>query len=141
VGLGATVTPVRRLSLSGTFSYQQTRTATASDGLLPPYQGNIYSALASGTYVFDPATDLSLNYSFSLADYAHNDTSTNPESPPPLGIRYQQHAIRAILSRRLSKSFTARLQYAFYYYEEPTLGGANDYRAHSIFATVSYRLH
>jgi hypothetical protein len=139
LSLGATFTPLRRLSLSSTFSYQRTRTTTASGGLIPPYQGGVYSALANGTYIFNPATDLTLNYSFSLGDYAHNDSVSNPDSPPPLGIRYQQHAVQAVLSRRVSKNFTARLQYAFYFYDEPTAGGATDYKAHTIFATLTYR--
>jgi len=141
ISLGATVTPLRRLSLSSTFSYQRTRITTASGGLIPPYQGSVYSALATGTYILSPTTDLTLNYSFSLGDYAHHDYVSNPESPPPLGIRYQQHAVQAVLSRRLSKSFTTRLRYAFYYYDEPTAGGAADYQAHTIFATLTYRLH
>ena len=139
VSLGATVTPWRRLSLSSTFSYDWSRTTTASGGLIPPYEGNIYSALANGTYIFNQATDLSMTYSFSLGDYAHHDFDANPESPPPLGIRYQQHAIQAALSRRLSKNFTTRLRYAYYYYDEPTAGGAVNYKAQTIFATLTYR--
>jgi hypothetical protein len=140
LSLGGTVTPLRRLSLSGTFSFQRTRITTASGGLIPPYQGSVYSALATGTYIFDKATDLALNYSFSLGDYAHHDFDSNPQSPPPLGIRYQQHAVQAVLSRHISKSFTTRLRYAFYYYDEPTAGGATDYTAHTIFATLTYHL-
>ncbi len=141
ISLGATVTPLRRLYLSSTFSCQRTRITTASGGLIPPYQGSVYSALATGTYILNQTTDLTLNYSFSLGDYAHHDFDSNPESPPPLGIRYQQHAVQAVFSRRLSKSFTTRLRYAFYYYDEPTAGGASDYQAHTIFATLTYRLH
>ena len=61
-------------------------------------------------------------------------------SPPPLGIRYQQHAVQATLSRRLTKNLTTRLQYGYYYYAEPSLAGANDYRVHSIFGVLSYHL-
>jgi len=139
VSLGAAFTPLRRLSLSSTFSYQRTRTTTASGGLIPPYEGGVYSALATGAYIFNPATDLTLNYSFSLADYAQNNFVSNPGSPPPLGIRYQQHAVQTVLSRRVSKNFTTRLQYAFYYYDEPTAGGAANYKAHTVFATLTYR--
>jgi hypothetical protein len=86
-----------------------------------------------------PVTDLLLNYSFSLADYSRPDSTPNPGGPPPLAIRYQQHAVQAGLTRRFSKNITTRLQYGYYRYEEPTLAGANDYRVHSIFATLAYR--
>jgi Planctomycete cytochrome C len=138
--LGATFTPQRRLSISSTFSYQDTRTATASAGLIPPYKGGVYSALINGTYIFNGTTDLSLNYSFSLADYSHDNSSANPNSPPPLGIQYQQHAVQAALSRRINKNLTTRLHYGYYYYDEPSLVGVNNYEAHSVFITLTYRL-
>jgi hypothetical protein len=136
--VGMTLTPWRRMFLSTTFSYQDTRTATPSAGLISPYKGDVYSALVSGSYILNDTTDLSLNYSFSRADYANDSTKTT--SPPPLGIRYEQHAIQAALSRRLNKNVTTRLQYGYYHYDEPTLAGVNDYNAHSIFAILTCRL-
>ena len=138
--LGLTLTPQRRLSISSTFSYQDTRTTTAGAGLVPAYEGDVYSALVNGTYILNAVTDLSLNYSFSLADYAQPSVPANPNSPPPLGMRYQQHAVQAGISRRIHKNLTTRLQYGYYYYDEPTLDGANNYKVHSLFATLTYRL-
>jgi hypothetical protein len=94
--------------------------------------------LANGTYILNEKTDVSLNYSFSWADYAHDSTDAN--SPPPLGIKYQQHAVQAVLSRRVNKNLTTRLQYGYYHYDEPSLAGANDYRVHSIFGVLAYRM-
>jgi len=136
---GLTFTPRRRWALSGTFSYQETTTTTPGGGLIRPYQGDIYSAWIGVTYILTPATDLALNYSFSLADYARPEAAPNPDGPPPPGIRYEQHAVQASLSRRIRKNITTRLQYGYYRYEEPTLAGANDYRVHAIFATLAYR--
>src|SRR5262249_40562947 len=130
--IGAVITPLRRFSASATFSYQDTRTATANTGLIAPYKGDVYSVLANGTYILNEKTDVALNYVVSLADYAHDSRST--DSPPPLGVKYSQHALQATLSRRLTKNITTRLQYGYYYYAEPSAAGANDYRAHSIFA-------
>jgi cytochrome c len=138
--LGAIWTPRPRLFLSGTFSYQDTSTTTASSGIIPPYKGGVYSALVGGTYLLDKATDLLLNYSFSLADYSQANFQPSPTSPPPLGIRYQQHALQAAISRRLSKRLTTRLQYGYYYYDEPTAAAVNNYRVQSIFATLTYHL-
>ena len=133
---GATLTPFRRFSFSGTFSYQNSKITTESAGLIPPYKGGVYSVLANGTYIFSQATDLSLTYSVSLADYSQKDDTA---IPPPLGIQYRQHALQASLSHRFNKNLSTRLRYAFYLYDEPTLADVNNYRAHSIFATLTYR--
>jgi len=137
--LGATLTPLWRLSLSTTLSYQRTRTATASAGFVPAYEGGVYSALIAGSYIINQTTDVMLSYSFSSADYAQDNAGSNPASPPPLGIHYQQHALQAVLSRRVSRNFTTRLQYGFYYYDEPTAAGATNYKAHMILASLTYR--
>jgi len=137
--LGMTLSPARRFIFSGTFSYQQTKTTTAGGGLVPPYLGGVYSTLVSGTYILNNSTDLLLNYSFSLGDYSQSNSQINPNSPPPLGIRYQQHGLQAAIAHRLSKDLSIRLQYGFYLYDEPTVAGVNDYRAQSVFATLRYR--
>jgi hypothetical protein len=139
-GLGLTLTPRQRLSFSGTFSYQDTITKTASAGFVPPYKGNVYSALAGGTYILNQTTDLLLNYSFSFSDYSQPNPPVNPASPPPVGIRYHQHALQAAVSHRFNKRLSARLQYGYYYYDEPSTADVNNYRVHSIFATMTYHL-
>ena len=76
-----------------------------------------------------------------MADYSQNEFPVALGSPPPLGIRYQQHAVQAALSRRINQHFSTRLQYGFFYYNEPTLAGANDYRAHTVLASLTYHFH
>jgi len=58
-----------------------------------------------------------------------------------LGIRYQQHAVQAVLSRRINSQLTTRLQYGFFYYDEPTSGGVANYKAHLLFASLIYHFH
>lgn len=135
--LGATVIPQHRMTLTGTFSYENSGITTMGNGLVPSYKGDIYSTLVGGTYLLAKDTDFSLNYGFSMADYNQGALTFN--SPPAVGIRYQQHAVHAALSRRLNEYLSVRLQYGFYYYNEPPANGANDYRAHSVFATLNYR--
>jgi hypothetical protein len=133
-----TLTPCSRLFLGATFSYQPTTitTATADFAAIAPYRGEIYSVLADGTYIFNPDTDLSASYSFSKADYGQD----NAAAGLPVGIQYQQHAAQIGLTRRLGQNLSARLQYGFYYYSEPSSGGADNYSANAIFATVTWRL-
>jgi hypothetical protein len=138
VTLNATLTPWPRLHLSPTLSYQKTDmdSHTGDNGAVVPYQGDVVSALLSGTYILSQRTDLLAAYSFSWADYAQD----NEAAGLPLGIHYRLHALTTGLSHRLSRRVTTRLQYGFYHHEEPSSGGANDYTAHAVFTTLSIRL-
>ncbi|MBI3415257.1 MAG: hypothetical protein HY043_08045 [Verrucomicrobia bacterium] len=134
--LNTTLTPWRRLYLSTTFSYQNTRTWTPADDttkVVSEFRGGVYSVLASGTYVVNAATDLTASYSFSHADYGqHNDGL-------PLGVIYDLHGVQVGLTRQLNKNLKLRLQYGFYKYDEPTSGTVNNYTAHAVFATMNYK--
>ncbi|MGA2544245.1 MAG: c-type cytochrome domain-containing protein [Verrucomicrobiota bacterium] len=135
--INTTLTPCPRLCLSTAFSWQPTTSISAANGVpgVVPYRGDIYSVLANGTYALSAATDLFANYSFSAADYAQNSFAAGL----PVGIEYAQHAAAVGLARRFGKNLTAKLQYGYYHYAEPTSGGANNYAANSIFATLTFR--
>jgi hypothetical protein len=139
--LGAAFTPQGRFYFSGTFSYQDTRTSTASAGLVPPYEGDVYSVLASATCLLSQNVDLLLSYSFSLGDFAQSSSPINPNSPPIVGIKYQEHAVHAALCRRIGKYVSTSLQYSFYYYDEPSTAGANNYKAQTVSAALTYHFH
>jgi hypothetical protein len=138
VTLNTTLTPWRRLFFSTTFSYQHARTVTAANDSpsVAPYEGDIYSVMASGTYVLNPKTDLTASYSFSMADFGQNNFAEGL----PLGIKYQQHAVQAGIKRQIGKGKTLALQYSFYHYSEPSSGGFNNFNAHAIFGTLSFQL-
>jgi hypothetical protein len=89
--LNLTLTPWQRLYFSGTFAFQHARTETADNGShsVVPYEGNIYSVIASATYVLGRKSDLAASYSFSQADFAQENTADGL----PLGI-INQHAFR-----------------------------------------------
>jgi mono/diheme cytochrome c family protein len=135
--INGTLTPFRRLYFSTTFSYSDSSTVTQDNGVssVAPYRGDVYSALVSATYVLSQSCDLTGSYSFSYADYSQG----NFVAGLPVGIRYQQHAVQAGLSRKFGKNLTTRLQYGYFYYDEPTSGNVNNYRANAIFATLTYR--
>ncbi len=134
----AALTPGRRLYISGTFSYRDTRLATSSDfdPVVVPYRGKVYSVLGNLSYALNDKTDLRATYAFSRADYRQQ----NAAAGLPLGIVYHQHGVTASLTRRLLKNMTGTVQYGFFYYTEPTSGGANNYKAHAVLATISIRL-
>jgi hypothetical protein len=136
-GFNASVTPIRRLFLDTTFQYQPTSTTTANTTkFLQNYRGDIYSVIANASYVLTTNIDCFSGYSYSKADYSQPFNG----SALPLGIRYDQHAVRAGLNYRFNANVSGRLQYAFYTYSEPSSVSANDYTAHSVFATLTVKL-
>ncbi|HTL57799.1 MAG TPA: c-type cytochrome domain-containing protein [Candidatus Limnocylindrales bacterium] len=136
--LNTTLTPWRRLFLSGSLVYQHARTETAAFGSpsVAPYVGDIYSAIVSADYGLNEKTDLVVSYAFSTADF----TQDNSAAGLPLGINYHQHTLQAGVRRQVAKGKTVNLQYRFYRYQEPSSGGINDFDAHAIFATFTCRL-
>ena len=136
--LNATLTPWRRLFISGTFSFQHARTqADAHDSpAVAPYAGNIYTLMLNGTYALNDNSDLVAGYSFSTADFAQDNLFPGL----PLGARYHQHAVEAGWRRKLGKSKSIGVQYRYYNYADTGLGGATDFAAHAIFATFAWRL-
>jgi hypothetical protein len=135
--VNATLVPIPRLFLSTTFSYQISSLVTAADGspAVVPYRGDIYTVLANGTYVFSQTTDLFAGYAFSEANYGQD----NFAGGLPLGIQYQQHGVQVGLSRKFAKNVSTKLQYRFDYYDEPSNGRATNYRAQSLFGTLTFR--
>ena len=134
---GTTVMPCSRLTLSGTFAYQPTVMTTATDNsaAFAPYRGNIYSVIANGSYVLTKNTDLLASYAFSKADFGQNNFAAGL----PIGIVYQQHGVQAGLTHRFNRDLSAGLQYRFNYYEEPSSGSANNYRAHALLASMTFK--
>lgn len=132
-----TLTPFQRLYFSGTFSYTETRTATAhrDNASIATYRGDINTLMASASYIVNAATDLQAAYVFSRAGFGQ----ANYDDGLPLGLDYTRHGLMLGVSRQFNERVTANLRYAFYAYDEPTSGGANDYTAHGVFATMTYK--
>lgn len=132
-----TLTPFQRIYFSGTISFTETRTSTAhnEDPSIVDYRGHTWSALGSVNAVLDARTDLQIVYGFSRSDFAQNNVADGL----PLGIDFTRHSLVAGVSRKLRERVTAGLRYGFYRYAEPTSGGANDYTAHGVFATLAFK--
>lgn len=132
-----TLTPFRRLYLSTTASYQNSRTTTFDNGsaAVVPYAGNLWTLFANATVVLDEETDLFVGYSFSLARYGQH----NELAGLPVGLDYDRHGIQAGLSRRLNRVASVRAQYAYFSYNEPTSAHFRDFTAHQILAVLALK--
>jgi hypothetical protein len=137
VSANATLTPFRRLYFAATLSYQNSQTTTANNDSpsVAPYRGDLWSLLASATYVLNQSTDIFASYAFSQARYGQNNVADGL----PLGLDYDRHGVQVGLARRLSQRAMCRLQYGFYNYDEPTSGHLNDYTAHQVLAVLNLK--
>ena len=134
VSAGFGVTPWQRLHLSTTVGWT---TSISQSGInngqeSVPYEGDTWNVLSMATFVFDEKTDIIASHLFSNADFEQD----NADFTLPLGMAYTRHAATAGITRRLKKDRVLRLEYGFFNYDEPTLGGAADYTAHALFASL-----
>jgi len=125
--LNATVTPISRLYVTGGVSLQDTRTAAFANNVpsVLAYHGNVYTVFGATGYALDAKTDATVDYTFSRTD----NFTDNSAAGLPLGLNNQRQAVTAGLTRRISKTISARLRYGFYEYDESSNGGINNYRA------------
>ena len=130
----AILTPWRRLYLFSTFSLQDSHTVTAANDnpSVASFRGQTYSVMTTASYLLNDLTDISLGYDFSHADFSQ----PNQAAGLPLGIDYESHGIRAGIGRAFLKRFNARIEYNWWYYDEPSSGHYNDFTAHGIFALL-----
>ena len=90
--LETALTPWPWLNLAATFSYSNSRTVSGDNGYagVQPYEGDIYSVLASANIIAGPKTQWTFTYTFSHAgDYRQDQ----PALSLPWGIEYDRHAL------------------------------------------------
>ena len=131
--------PWQRIYLNGTFSYRHSRTSIGHNfsPTVVDYEGDLYSAITSATYVLNNKADLTASYTYSWADYGQNN---DPEGLP-VGIIYDWHIVSTGITRRFKKNISTNLQYRFYQYDQDSSGGMNNYTAHGVLASLTMTLH
>jgi hypothetical protein len=135
-GLNLTFTPAQWFYFSGSFTYGYSRTTTtpAASPEVMPYFGNTYTVGASAGFVLNAKTDLKATYTFSQATYGQNNTAG-----VPLGLDFTRHELLVSLTRQLTKNLSGALHYQFSKYSEPSTGNVNNFTAHGIFASFTYK--
>lgn len=136
-GIGTTLTPFRRLYLSGQFTYSHSRVTTANNGdpSIAPYDGDIFTFNGTTTYALTADSSLQMAYNLSQADYLQN----NGVAGIPTGLDYLRQDLMVGVAKQLNENVSAALRYEFSQYNEPSSGGATNYRANSLFATLTCR--
>lgn len=136
--LNHTITPWQRLYLGNTLTYRHSKTTTEHNNFpaISNYRGDLYSVLATATYVLSETTDLTASYNYSKAEFGQ----ANFAEGLPLGLDYELHGVQTGVTWRFRKNTTTRLQYGFYNYDEKNTGGWNNYTAHALFAMLTIKL-
>lgn len=101
-------------------------------GAIVPYRGKTYGGNSGAAFQLPWESSLNLNYIYSKSDYGQNNATTGL----PLGVEFQRHGLLTGLSKKFREGLSGSLQYGYFEYDEPTMGGANDYTAHSVFLVM-----
>ena len=135
-GLNLTLTPAQCFYFSGsfTFGYSRTTTTAAASPEVVPYFGNTYTVGASAGFRLNAKTDLKTTYTFSQSIYGQNNTAG-----VPLGLDFARHELFVSLTRQLTKNLSGALHYQFSRYSEPSSGNVDNFTAHGIFASFTYK--
>ncbi|MCF8039015.1 MAG: hypothetical protein K9K79_06835 [Desulfohalobiaceae bacterium] len=133
--LDITVTPVANLFLSLAPSYWDIRGEAHDNGVdsVIPYEGDVFSTVASASYALDEKTRLRLDYTYSRT----KNFTDNSENGLPLLKDDRLQRLRTGLSRKLSDNLEAELVYNFFDYDGDHNNGQNDYDAHLMGLSVS----
>lgn len=135
--LNLALNPFSRLSFSGNFTYGDSRTDTFdnNDPAVVPYRGGLYMISGGASYQIDATTTFNASYSFAQSSYGQD----NGVAGIPMGLDYTRHSAAATLAKQFNKSLSGALRYVFYTYAEPTDGGLDNYTAHGLFASMTWR--
>ena len=134
--------PWSRLFLQGTFSYALDSTTTPVSaltggalGLVSDARNDYWQATAAATFVVDDKTDLQANYFY----YRANNFINNSAYSMPYGTSGNDHTVNVSLSRNFSKAVKGTLSYGYFRHRDETSGGLDNYTAHLLFSSLTYR--
>jgi hypothetical protein len=136
--------PLARLYLQTDISYvlDETDTPASSINLMPNtsptvvnFRNDYWTLTADAGYVLDDKTDLHAGYTF----YRANDYFNNSGVGLPYGMGASEHTASVSMSRQLTKQVRLLLKYTYFNYTDATIGGHNNYEAHSIFSSLLFR--
>src|SRR6266542_522674 len=134
--------PLARLFLQGSISYVLDQTDTPANGIggaardLVLYSKNNYwNANFMTGYALSDKTDLQGQYFY----YRASDYHDNSLVGLPLGAGAEEHGVTASLLHRIRSNILWKLTYGFFANHDQLAGGHNDYRAHLVYSSVTYR--
>lgn len=138
VSQNLTWAPWSRLLMQGSFSYALDSTTTPASsitGTVTDARNDYWQATATVTFIVDDKTDLLANYFY----YRANNFINNSGVSMPYGTSANDHAVNLGLTRNFSKTVRGSLNYGYFRHRDETSGGFDNYDAHLVFSTITYR--
>ncbi len=138
VSQNLTWVPWTRLFLQGSFSYALDSTTTPASSItatVTDAHNDYWQTSAALTFVVDDQTDLQASYFYYRASNFINNSSVSM----PYGTSANDHAVNVGLIRNFSKTVRGSLSYGYFRHRDETSGGIDNYDAHLVFSTVTYR--
>lgn len=136
--LGMGFNPWKRLMLSTTLSYHDTRLLSSANHSpsVDTYEGNLINLHTSTSFILDQKTDLLGTVLYSRADYEQD----NRADGLPLGLNYDWLQVSLGVNRQMTENTSLRVDYVYFRYDEPWSAGLNDYEANGVFTSLMVRL-
>ncbi|KAF0176322.1 MAG: hypothetical protein FD161_3108 [Limisphaerales bacterium] len=138
VSQNLTWAPWSRLLMQGSFSYALDSTTTPASsitGTVTDARNDYWQATATVTFIVDDKTDLLANYFY----YRANNFINNSSVSMPYGTSANDHTVSIGLTRNFSKTVRGSLNYGYFRHRDETSGGFDNYDAHLVFSTITYR--
>ena len=98
------------------------------------FRNDYYTLTAAAGYILNDKTEVHADYTFYRADDYFNNSGVGL----PYGMGASEHTASVSMSRDLTKSVRLLLKYTYYNYTDTTIGGRNNYQAHSISPVCSF---
>lgn len=134
-----TFLPQGWMMLQGTVNYVSDKVNTGLTGSALNIVNNATNDYWIGTLTMilalDDDTDLQMNYTAYEADNYIDDSAYTV----PYGVGEKEQMLGASVTRRFSEQMMVSLNYTYADFESDTVGGYNDYSAHTIYGRVMYR--
>lgn len=132
-----TFKPWRRLGLGASAGYLESETSTEANDIpsVSNYAGHSWWARGTAAFALSNRDDLFVSYEYWRSDFAQAQYVAGL----PLGSDFSRHTLQLALTRRWSTKLKSAFRYGFYDYNDPASGGARNYTAHAVFATLSYQ--
>ena len=136
--------PLARLYFQADIAYvlDQTDTPASSINLIPNtsptvvnFRNDYYTLTGAAGYILNDKTEVHADYTFYRADDYFNNSAVSL----PYGMGASEHTASVSMSRDITKNVRLLLKYTYYNYTDTTIGGHNNYQAHSIFSSLLFR--
>lgn len=134
--------PFSRLYLQAVGSYVDSLTDTTANNFSSAVldaRNNYWTITGTAGLVLDNKTDLTASYLYYRANNFQSYADALGNSFVPYGADAREHGVNVGLTRQIKSNILWNVRYGFYAYRDAMTGGWNNYDAHVVSSTLTYR--